>query len=205
MEKRPDAGERSEGEEPGDLPDEMPTPSQSGKSQSIESTTVSLKTAKKKKKGSPRKGKKRHPPIVFNCLNTRYDVIKDVARSLGWKLSTNTGDQWDVFWSDLPMMTDIFSKMKNYQKLNHFPAMYQICRKNLLAKNLKRMEKKFPEGDFKFSPKTWNLPYDLKELRSYVNQKKVVSMIVKPEAGSQGRGIFITRRIDEISEERCVV
>lgn len=67
------------------------------------------------------------------------------------------------------------------------------------------MEKQYKEA-FKFTPKTWNLPYDFNDLKNYVKQKKVVSMIVKPEAGCQGKGIYITRRLEDINkEERCVV
>lgn len=45
------------------------------------------------------------------------------------------------------------------------------------------MEKMFPD-EFKFSPKTWLLPYDWSELRNYVAKKKIVSMICKPECAS---------------------
>jgi len=62
------------------------------------------------------------------------------------------------------------------------------------------MEKLFKE-DFKFTPKTWNLTYDFNDLKNYVAQKKVVSMIVKPEASCQGKGIFITRRIEDIPKD----
>ena len=60
------------------------------------------------------------------------------------------------------------------------------------------MEKFFPV-DFKITPKTWTLPYEFNELKQYVTKKKVVSMIVKPEAAAQGRGIFITRKIEDIN------
>lgn len=41
------------------------------------------------------------------------------------------------------------------------------------------------------------MPYDFHELRSYVNKRKTpISLIAKPEAGSQGKGIFLTRKID---------
>lgn len=76
--------------------------------------------------------------------------------------------------------------------------MNQVWRKNLLAKNIKKMEKLYPV-DYKITPKTWTLPYEFNDLKTYVNKKKVVSMIVKPEASAQGRGIFITRRLDEIT------
>ena len=83
--------------------------------------------------------------------------------------------------------------------------MYQIWRKNLLAKNIKKMERMYP-GEYKFTPKTWQLPYEYNDLKSYVTEKRIVSMIVKPEAAAQGRGIYITRRLEEInSSEHLVV
>lgn len=83
--------------------------------------------------------------------------------------------------------------------------MYQIARKNLLAKNLKKMEKMFP-SEYKFTPRTWILPHEFSELKAFVTQKKVVSMIVKPEASAQGRGIYITRKLDDINPtDHCVV
>ena len=56
------------------------------------------------------------------------------------------------------------------ENINHFPSMYQIWRKNLLAKNLKRMERTFG-NDFRFSPPTWVLPHDLFELKNYIEKK----------------------------------
>lgn len=43
------------------------------------------------------------------------------------------------------------------QKINHFPGMSEICRKDLLARNMSRMLKLFPK-DFYFFPRTWCLP-----------------------------------------------
>lgn len=43
------------------------------------------------------------------------------------------------------------------QKINHFPGMSEICRKDLLARNMCRMSKLFPK-DFHFFPRTWCLP-----------------------------------------------
>jgi len=49
--------------------------------------------------------------------------------------------------------------MEHHQKINHFPGMYNLSRKNMLAKNLMRMRKKTPD-DYQFFPPTWNLPLD---------------------------------------------
>ena len=87
--------------------------------------------------------------------------------------------------------------MKPFQKINHFPGMYQIARKNYLARNLNKMQKQFPD-DYKFFPKTWLLPHQLEDLKAYSSANPAAIFIVKPEAMSQGKGIFITRRFDQI-------
>ena len=43
------------------------------------------------------------------------------------------------------------------QKINHFPGMSEICRKDLLARNMNRLWKQFPK-DYAVFPKTWCLP-----------------------------------------------
>nr|KAF6399269.1 hypothetical protein HJG59_010157 [Molossus molossus] len=47
--------------------------------------------------------------------------------------------------------------MKRFQKINHFPGMTEICRKDLLARNLKRMQKLYPR-EYNIFPRTWCLP-----------------------------------------------
>ncbi|XP_008531052.2 tubulin polyglutamylase TTLL6 isoform X1 [Equus przewalskii] len=87
--------------------------------------------------------------------------------------------------------------MKSYQKINHFPGMSEICRKDLLARNMSRMLKMFPK-DFHFFPRTWCLPADWGDLQNYSRSRKNRTYICKPDSGCQGRGIFITRTVKEI-------
>lgn len=47
--------------------------------------------------------------------------------------------------------------VSNSQKVNLFPRMSEICRKDLLSRNLNRMRKSFPD-DYNFFPATWVLP-----------------------------------------------
>lgn len=65
--------------------------------------------------------------------------------------------------------------------------MFQIARKNYLARNLKKMKKQFPK-DYKFFPKTWLLPYELNDLKNqvakYDKKGTKVNYIVKPECMS---------------------
>lgn len=55
----------------------------------------------------------------------------------------------------------IDSERKNHfsstQKINHFPGMSEICRKDSLTRNMCRMQKMFPK-EYAFYPKAWCLP-----------------------------------------------
>jgi tubulin polyglutamylase TTLL6/13 len=73
--------------------------------------------------------------------------------------------------------------MRPYQKINHFPGMYNIARKNFLCKHLNAMIKLFPK-EYDFSPVTFNLPYDYNELKNQFNGNHPKTFIVKPEANS---------------------
>jgi tubulin polyglutamylase TTLL6/13 len=148
------------------------------------------------------------PPrrFIINVAATQYDVVKDVARLLHWKMSLKEEDEnWDMCWIDTGMTPDRLMHMKPYQKINHFPGMYTLARKNTLANNLNNMKRLFPEL-YDFFPPTWILPHDGADFRAQFNEKRAKTFIVKPEASCQGRGIFLTRHYEAINpEERYVV
>ena len=66
------------------------------------------------------------------------------------------------------------------------------------------MQKQFPE-DYKFFPKTWLLPHQLEDLKNYSHANPSATFIVKPEALSQGKGIFITKKFDAIDPNEHLV
>ena len=113
---------------------------------------------------SPSPHKRNEPPLVLNILYTQYEIIHDVAAKCNFKTSTDEDDDWDIWFIDGPTMPSLLQKMKPYQRTNHFPGMYVMARKNLLAKNLLGMQKYFAP-DFQFFPKTWLLPGDLKSFK----------------------------------------
>lgn len=47
--------------------------------------------------------------------------------------------------------------LHHFQKINHFPGMIELCRKDLLARNLNRMLRLFPK-EYNIFPRTWCLP-----------------------------------------------
>jgi tubulin polyglutamylase TTLL6/13 len=147
---------------------------------------------------------RRQPVIVANIAGTHYDIVKRVFKEVcGWTLTDNETDDFDVCWTDLGILPERLACMKTYQKISHFPGMFSIARKNYLGRYLKGMHKQFPE-DFGFFPQTWVLPADLNELKLHFSASKIRTYIVKPEASCQGRGIFLTRKIEDIPA-KCVV
>jgi len=61
------------------------------------------------------------------------------------------------------------------------------------------MKKVFPES-FKFFPKTYLLPNDYQEFKNlFLQNRKTQTYIIKPEAESQGKGIFLTKSWENIN------
>ena len=143
----------------------------------------------------------RKAKVVINVSDTKYAVVKYVGkRMFGWRLSYSQEDMnWDVMWTDNAVDPERLTHMKPYQKINHFPGMYALARKNHLGRNLSRLRRLHP-NDYDFFPKTWLLPAEYAELKTYMSGKKR-TFIVKPEASCQGRGIFLTRKIEDIRPE----
>jgi hypothetical protein len=102
---------------------------------------------------------------------------------------------------------DIVSALKPYQKVNHFPTMNEISRKDLLAKNYdryilnsfhfflllifhSRLSNLLPK-EYNFAPKTWILPNEYNLWYSYASnkpKKDQLVYIVKPANAAMGEG-----------------
>lgn len=144
--------------------------------------------------------------LIMHIANTKYAVVKHVGKKVyGYKL-TKDDSNWDLQWTDTYVSLETIGKMRGYQRINHFPGMEGLARKNLLSNNLNKISKILP-GDYDFYPKTWNLPYDATSLYTQFNSKGFQkTLIAKPEASCQGRGIFLTKTLDDFKgDERYVV
>jgi tubulin polyglutamylase TTLL6/13 len=163
---------------------------------------------KKKKKRIKFKGRR----LVLNVRETKYHMIRYVGKHLfGMRLSNfrcveqDPDDQhvWDVLWTDEGVPVDRLYKMKPFQRINHFPGMYTLARKDHLARNLNKMQKRF-ETDYKFFPQTWLLPAEFGDFRKQFKENTKgkpgrKTFIVKPEASCQGKGVFLTRNLEDFT------
>jgi hypothetical protein len=123
-----------------------------------------------------------------NTKHCRYQVLKDVFASLGFKTSEKSAvdpdappHAWgDIFWSDTWLDFDKL-RFTRFQRINHFPGMYELSHKVKLARNLGGMAKQFP-ADFSWAPQTWTMPADLGEFKMVsAKAKKGTTYIFKPD------------------------
>ena len=111
-------------------------------------------------------------------------MVKHVAKKNKWFLQTEPAHNlnFDICWTDQHVRPDLFLRMHSHQKINHFPGMAILSRKNNLGNALMHFRKRFP-GEYEFFPITWNLPLDYPELQAYHDmrqQGKAQTFIVKP-------------------------
>ena len=83
-----------------------------------------------------RKRKRAKVPICTSAC--RYEVVRRCAKQLNMK-EVGEDDDWLLYWTDCSVSLDRVMNMKRYQRINHFPGMSEICRKDFLARNMNRL------------------------------------------------------------------
>ena len=110
-------------------------------------TTSAVATKSKKEENKVVKKRRRFKAkkLVLNVSQTKYNIVRYVAKNqFKMRLSgapymadyQNPHDEWDLLWTDGTVQVDKLYRMKPYQRINHFPGMYALARKNHLARNL---------------------------------------------------------------------
>ncbi|CAF0827290.1 unnamed protein product [Rotaria sordida] len=136
--------------------------------------------------------KKKRKRLYYMCVSMcKYECVRRAAKRLNFREVADE-DDWNIYWTDTSVGIERVAQMKKWQKINHFPGMSEICRKDSLTRNMCRMAKMFPK-DYAFYPKAWCLPADYSDFAKYYTEKKYKTYISKPDVGCQGRGIFITK------------
>ena len=154
-------------------------------------------------------------PIRFgttmrNCLSHKVMLAR------GW-VETD-GDDWDVFYADVGWIHENMPyagavsgglRLNDRQRVNHFPNHIELTRKDLMAKNMKRMKRALEkEGRAKeaqeldFFMTTYHMPSECslfvrnwKESRA---QGEMQVWIMKPIGRAQGKGIFLVSKLSQI-------
>ncbi|XP_075244954.1 tubulin polyglutamylase TTLL7-like [Convolutriloba macropyga] len=165
--------------------------------QSISEGSKSAPTSGGKPKKKPKKG------LIANIAGTRYECVRESLENCGFACVRDERDDPNclLYWSDLAVPNERISEMKPYQKINHFPGMGEVCRKDALARNMMKIQKFFP-NDYDFVPKTWNMPLDGNSFLNYVKEsgkkrRRIKTFIAKPSNGAMGNGIRLFRNVEK--------
>ncbi|GFN85470.1 tubulin polyglutamylase ttll7 [Plakobranchus ocellatus] len=147
-----------------------------------------------------RKGRER---ITANLSGTRYEVVRQMVEKMGFSVTKDDDPTSYLIWNDCFVSPDKISELKPYQRINHFPGMGEVTRKDALARNYLKMQKALPD-EFNFMPRTWILPADYSLLINHAKEmktkKKAKTFIVKPSNGAQGHGISLYRNAEKIPQ-----
>jgi tubulin polyglutamylase TTLL6/13 len=149
--------------------------------------------------------------IKINMTLCKYEVVKKIVKDRGWKMVTDENDKagiasCNLHWIDVPDFLATWKILLPYQKVNHFPGMSNLARKSKLARNFERMRKLFPE-EYDFCPRTWILPFDMNDFQQQFNADGSSSktFIIKPDHSCQGRGVFLTKNLHQVSKQDILV
>jgi hypothetical protein len=80
--------------------------------------------------------------VTVDVTACRYAIILKCLREREFRLVKKSTDQgllpskWDIWWSDRGDLLRELPRLSPFQKVNHFPSMEEICRKDFLSNNL---------------------------------------------------------------------
>ncbi|CCW61223.1 unnamed protein product [Phytomonas sp. EM1] len=147
-------------------------------------------------------------PIRFKT--SLRNIVLDVMRSRGW-IETESEFDWDYHWADTGWIRENYDhiRLEDHQRINHYRNHYELTRKDMMAKNFKRMKKMVEkEGDaeeaaaWDFFPTTFSLPQEYGLFEQEFRRRNNAIWIMKPPAKAQGKGIFLFSKLSQISEWR---
>lgn len=133
------------------------------------------------------------PLLQYKILKSEARLVQSVLEANGF--SSTEGHNWNIIWSNGHAKPYVYEGVNAYQRINHFPNSYEVTRKDKLCENIVKMQLKFGKPAFNIVPETYLLPEEFNDFYTHFMQLKAQGMaplwIVKPNALSRGRGIYI--------------
>ncbi|RVE70405.1 hypothetical protein OJAV_G00064080 [Oryzias javanicus] len=143
--------------------------------------------------------------VRYKCIP--LNTIKDVMHQRPNWIEVKDDGEWDFNWCDVGWLRENFDHayMEEHVRINHFRNHYELTRKNLMVKNLKRFQKNLEKdmgrteaSKCDFFPSTFAMPSEYHLFVEEFNRNPGSTWIMKPVAKSQGKGIFLFRKLKDI-------
>lgn len=147
-------------------------------------------------------------------LKWKTDLEKGVVtlnyERRGWQRCSDTDTDWNFYWASVGTVKQIFNPESGYrlnemQVINHYPNHFELTRKDLMVKNIKRYLKDLSRDPSAFVPPdfvpvTYLLPADYTLFVEEFRRNPNAMWIMKPTSRSQGKGIFIINKLAQIKK-----
>ncbi|XP_050424661.1 polyglutamylase complex subunit TTLL1-like [Adelges cooleyi] len=156
---------------------------------------------------------------IAYCSDVNRSVLLNNFEKRGW-VHVGPEDKWNLYWTNVHTCRSLFSTEQYYrleedQIINHFLNHYQLTRKDLLIRNIRRYRREMLNNStsnvtrtvgtvgqrfhLDIIPTTYILPADyhlfLEEYR-----KNPSTWIMKPCGKSRGVGIFLIDKLSKLKE-----
>jgi len=145
-------------------------------------------------------------------------VLVNNFEKRGW-IPVAPDEDWNFYWATVQTIRNIFSVENGYrlcddQVINHFPNHYELTRKDLMVKNIKRYRKDLEkEGNplaekdetgryihLDFIPTTFMLPADYNLFVEEFRKNPNSTWIMKPCGKARGIGIFLINKLSQLKK-----
>ncbi|XP_054644561.1 tubulin polyglutamylase TTLL7 isoform X2 [Dunckerocampus dactyliophorus] len=185
----------------------MPSPPNDGEDQGA--SPVNLPSVGPYRSKRKVRSKKKKGVISANVAGTKYEIVRIVISEMDFLKTRDEDETANLIWNDSAVQHEKIAELRNYQRINHFPGMGEICRKDCLARNMSKMIKCQPQ-EYSFIPKTWIFPAEYTQFQNYVKElrrkRKQKTFIVKPANGAMGHGISLIRNCEKLpAQEHFIV
>uniref|UniRef100_A0A2S2NY11 Polyglutamylase complex subunit TTLL1 n=1 Tax=Schizaphis graminum TaxID=13262 RepID=A0A2S2NY11_SCHGA len=154
---------------------------------------------------------------ITYCTDVDRSVVLSNFEKRGW-VHVGPDDDWNFYWAGIQTCRSLFSidsgyRMHDNQMINHFPNHYELSRKDMLIKNIKRYRRELErEGSplakrldgkylyLDFIPVTFVLPADYNLFVEEYRKVGPSTWIMKPVGKSQGTGIFLINKLSKLKK-----
>lgn len=161
--------------------------------------------------------------IVYRSDFDKNAILSNFERR-GWQRShggEDDDDCWNVYWASVHSVRQLFNpecgrRLGDHQIVNHFPNHYELTRKDLMVKNIKRYRKECEKLESQLGgegppicevavpaewvPTTFSLPSDYPLFVEEFRRNPNWSWIAKPTGKAQGRGIFLVSKLQQLKK-----
>ena len=134
--------------------------------------------------------------LVYKLYHAEARLVRSVLEQAGF--SPTESHDWNILWAGTVPQRYLFEGLLEHQKINHFPGSEELTRKDRLYANVSKLMDKFGRDSFNFLPETFILPEDFSDFSSRFHDNPDQLWIAKPNASSQGKGIFLVESLSDV-------